>query len=359
MGRQVLSIPAWVTKDQILHYANRFNLVSNKFEILIAMDKLSNARCSACGKKQTKTYCCSKCKGIRYCGRECQLAHIKQHKKRCVAFDSKKDQKPNLTPSQILKALSKESLSPGSKGIGLFFYRCYFAAGSDAIGRYMLDFIGPSLKQQLIDDCGMESLFIIESSVPRWKLSTMFYNTDAFKKKFVFTPPPMSRLTTMDQYQQNMNQRYAVLALTHGYDTEKQKYKEGNVVGIGRAPSCSIDGITHDPNGGQTSIPDAPIVDLSPLIDKTMKEVKVWEPGNRCMDKEEEHKNIAKAKGFHSLSELFVKDPSASNTASPENKKDMEKLNDHKERLEVLFSDPSFEPPETLAELKELMKGAK
>ncbi|KAG2436706.1 hypothetical protein HXX76_006232 [Chlamydomonas incerta] len=44
---------------------------------------LAHHVCVACGKMYHKTQLCSRCKSVRYCGRECQAAHWKEHKQEC------------------------------------------------------------------------------------------------------------------------------------------------------------------------------------------------------------------------------------------------------------------------------------
>jgi hypothetical protein len=45
--------------------------------------------CAACGKKDGAPKLCSGCRLVRYCGRECQLAHRKAHKKLCKEQERK------------------------------------------------------------------------------------------------------------------------------------------------------------------------------------------------------------------------------------------------------------------------------
>eukprot|EP00198_Chlamydomonas_reinhardtii_P010112 XP_001699449.1 predicted protein [Chlamydomonas reinhardtii] len=54
---------------------------------------LAHHVCVACGKMYHKTQLCSRCKSVRYCGRECQSAHWKEHKQECpkLAAAAKKD----------------------------------------------------------------------------------------------------------------------------------------------------------------------------------------------------------------------------------------------------------------------------
>ena len=41
-------------------------------------------RCAACGTEGTKLGKCGRCKAVRYCGRECQLGHWREHKPGCA-----------------------------------------------------------------------------------------------------------------------------------------------------------------------------------------------------------------------------------------------------------------------------------
>lgn len=44
--------------------------------------------CAKCGKQDSKLLVCAKCKLFRYCSRECQVAHWKDHKGRCKEYAS-------------------------------------------------------------------------------------------------------------------------------------------------------------------------------------------------------------------------------------------------------------------------------
>ncbi|KAL7940614.1 hypothetical protein V8C42DRAFT_222911 [Trichoderma barbatum] len=46
-------------------------------------------RCANCGKDFVPLMFCGRCKGVRYCGRTCQVAHLKEHKATCRATTSK------------------------------------------------------------------------------------------------------------------------------------------------------------------------------------------------------------------------------------------------------------------------------
>ena len=49
--------------------------------------------CQNCGKmegKKGQLRACSKCKKARYCGRDCQVAHWKEHKKECARLAKEK-----------------------------------------------------------------------------------------------------------------------------------------------------------------------------------------------------------------------------------------------------------------------------
>ena len=39
--------------------------------------------CAACGKEGDSLKACTACKLVKYCNRDCQIAHRKQHKKAC------------------------------------------------------------------------------------------------------------------------------------------------------------------------------------------------------------------------------------------------------------------------------------
>jgi hypothetical protein len=47
------------------------------------LDECSNPECGGIGPKR-----CSRCKQVRYCGRECQLAHWKAHKADCKRWSA-------------------------------------------------------------------------------------------------------------------------------------------------------------------------------------------------------------------------------------------------------------------------------
>ena len=48
------------------------------------------AKCANCGQHSGQLMLCGRCKGVRYCGRACQVAHFKVHKEACRAAASKR-----------------------------------------------------------------------------------------------------------------------------------------------------------------------------------------------------------------------------------------------------------------------------
>ncbi|KAL7940253.1 hypothetical protein V8C42DRAFT_338052 [Trichoderma barbatum] len=46
-------------------------------------------RCANCGKDSVPLRLCGRCKGVKYCGRTCQVAHFKEHKATCRTTTSK------------------------------------------------------------------------------------------------------------------------------------------------------------------------------------------------------------------------------------------------------------------------------
>ncbi len=46
------------------------------------VQSLNHHICAACGKADSRKLC-GKCMGVRYCSRECQLSHLKAHKRQC------------------------------------------------------------------------------------------------------------------------------------------------------------------------------------------------------------------------------------------------------------------------------------
>lgn len=100
--------------------------------------------CSACGKADENLKQCSACKSVRYCGRSCQLAHRKDHKKECkriekalkdsgtptkTAAAEKSPDATIVTPEKMPKANRHGFLSdykefgnpPNSKAVGAFW----------------------------------------------------------------------------------------------------------------------------------------------------------------------------------------------------------------------------------------------
>ena len=295
MGRQIISMPSWVTKEQILWLTKHYKCRSHKLEIVQAMDRLNFLRCQSCGisNKNKKLFVCSKCKSVRYCCREHQISHWKQHKKDCVKFDAFAIVSTHrLTPAKLLAAVEKNS------NIGFFFHKCYFAGGTDAIGRCLLDFVGPTLLQQLMDIHNIDPTYVVESTGVQWKLSKLFYNRDELKKRLggqtLIRP---SRMMTMDMYMASNNSIWGIEELINK-----------GFVSLGTAPN-----FWHNDPRTQRNIPDSPIVDLSDLVDKRLKEIGYFEAGNRCVggdnNDEEKQKDIAKKKGYSTLKEWFEKDP--------------------------------------------------
>lgn len=47
------------------------------------------SRCANCGKDSVPLMLCERCKGVKYCGRACQVAHHKEHKGTCQATAKK------------------------------------------------------------------------------------------------------------------------------------------------------------------------------------------------------------------------------------------------------------------------------
>ena len=57
--------------------------------------------CAACGKEGDSLKACTACKLVKYCNRDCQISHRKQHKKECKKraaeiYDEKLFKQPHL-----------------------------------------------------------------------------------------------------------------------------------------------------------------------------------------------------------------------------------------------------------------------
>ncbi len=69
----------------MLKLISLFLLAYSNAGLKLTMDAAVPESCANCGEQAEKLLRCTRCKGVRYCGRECQKAHWSQHKQHCLA----------------------------------------------------------------------------------------------------------------------------------------------------------------------------------------------------------------------------------------------------------------------------------
>ncbi|KAL7919033.1 hypothetical protein ACQKWADRAFT_323289 [Trichoderma austrokoningii] len=77
---------AWAAAQVSLGEQRVLRLARRRAEdLLTAVESLPSppARCANCGKDSVPLMLCGRCKGVKYCGRTCQVAHHKEHKPTC------------------------------------------------------------------------------------------------------------------------------------------------------------------------------------------------------------------------------------------------------------------------------------
>lgn len=90
---------AWAAAHVSLGEQRVLRLAKKRAEDLLAAVETGNgikrvslsapARCANCEKMSAQLMLCGRCKAVSYCGRTCQVAHFKEHKKICRATASK------------------------------------------------------------------------------------------------------------------------------------------------------------------------------------------------------------------------------------------------------------------------------
>ncbi|KAL2141172.1 hypothetical protein VTI28DRAFT_2718 [Corynascus sepedonium] len=90
---------AWAAAHVSLGEQRVLRLAKKRAENLLAAVETGNgikrgsqsapARCANCEKMSAQLMLCGRCKAVSYCGRTCQVAHFKEHKKICRATASK------------------------------------------------------------------------------------------------------------------------------------------------------------------------------------------------------------------------------------------------------------------------------
>ncbi|UKZ74036.1 hypothetical protein TrVFT333_001690 [Trichoderma virens FT-333] len=84
---------AWAAAQVSLGEQKVLRLARKRAEDLLAAVESGSGNdrdgCANCGKNSVPLMLCGRCKGIKYCGRTCQVAHYKEHKAACRATTSK------------------------------------------------------------------------------------------------------------------------------------------------------------------------------------------------------------------------------------------------------------------------------
>ena len=80
------------------------------------MESTTIDKCAACGKEGDSLKSCTACHMVKYCNRECQISHRKQHKKACKKraaelYDEKlfKEVEPDECPICLLPLVNGDS----------------------------------------------------------------------------------------------------------------------------------------------------------------------------------------------------------------------------------------------------------
>ena len=71
---------------QNISLASDFNIPNNTYQYIMSGTPDNDSRCANCGKGEEASISlksCTACKLVKYCNRECQIAHRPQHKKEC------------------------------------------------------------------------------------------------------------------------------------------------------------------------------------------------------------------------------------------------------------------------------------
>ena len=83
----------------------------------------TTSTCAACGKASDDLKDCTACHLVKYCNRECQIAHRPKHKKECRKRSAELkhsggDNTPNRNVNEILEGISNASISDTSTNAG-------------------------------------------------------------------------------------------------------------------------------------------------------------------------------------------------------------------------------------------------